>query len=291
MILSIYPVCSNFSIYWNKNRGQQREVGATGAVRTKVGVLDKAMAVLHVLPRGDVALGPREIAARTGLSLPTVYRLARALEEHGMLEKEGERFKLGLALLHLGARVAAGIELRREVVPHLEWLSERTGENAELHIRREEVRVPVELVRSSQNLRPFVEIGAPLPLHLGAAGKVLLAWLPEEEWGSLAAASAARFGGAAALDAEVLRERLRTVRMEGWAASDGERSPGVAAIAAPVFGARGEVEGALLLSAPSVRLPAKQRRKFVPLVREAAARAARDLGYDGDPPSKSEETA
>ena len=187
--------------------------------------------------------------------------------------------------------MAAGIELRREVVPHLEWLSERTGENAELHIRREEVRVPVELVRSSQNLRPFVEIGAPLPLHLGAAGKVLLAWLPEEEWGSLAAASAARFGGAAALDAEVLRERLRTVRMEGWAASDGERSPGVAAIAAPVFGARGEVEGALLLSAPSVRLPAKQRRKFVPLVREAAARAARDLGYDGDPPSKSEETA
>jgi len=263
---------------------------ATDAVRTKVGVLDKAMAILRIFPRGDVALGPREISARTGLSLPTVYRLARALEEHGLLEREGERFKLGLELLHLGARVAGGIELRREVMPHLEWLSERTGENAELHIRREETRVPVELVRSSQNLRPFVEIGAPLPLHLGAAGKVLLAWLPEEKQGALAAASAARFGGTEAFDA--LRERLRQVRMEGWAASDGERSPGVAAIAAPVFGAGGEVEGALLLSAPSVRLPAKQRRKFIPLVREAAARASRDLGYDGGlSPSKREETA
>lgn len=261
-------------------------------VRTKVGVLDKAMAILCVFPRGDVSFSPREIAARTGLSLPTVYRLVRALEEHGLLEKEGERFKLGLALLDLGARMAGGIELRREVLPHLEWLSERTGENAELHIRREEARVPVELVRSSQNLRPFVEIGAPLPLHLGAAGKVLLAWLPEEEQGSLAAASAARFGGAEAFDAGALRERLRKVRLEGWAASDGERSPGVAAIAAPVFGVRGEVEGALLLSAPSVRLPAKQRRKFVPLVCEAAARASRDLGYAGGlSPSRKEETA
>ena len=265
---------------------------ATDVVRTKVGVLDKAMAILRIFPRGDLALGPREIAARTGLSLPTVYRLARALEEHGLLEKEGERFKLGLALLHLGARVAGGIEVRREVMPHLEWLSERTGENAELHIRREETRVPVELVRSSQNLRPFVEIGAPLPLHLGAAGKALLAWLPEEEQGALAAASAARFGSTEAFDADALRERLRKVRMEGCAASDGERSPGVAAIAAPVFGAGGEVEGALLLSAPSVRLPAKQRRKFIPLVREAAARASRDLGYDGGlSPSKREETA
>ena len=264
----------------------------TEAVKTGVGVLDKAMAILRVFPRGDVFFSPREISARTGFPVPTVYRLTRALEEHGLLEKEGERFKLGLALLHLGARVAGGIELRREVMPHLEWLSELTGENAELHIRREEARVPLELVRSSQNLRPFVEIGAPLPLHLGAAGKVLLAWLPEEKQDSLGAASAARFGGTEVFDKEALRERLRRVRMEGWAASDGERSPGVAAIAAPVFGGGGEVEGALLISAPSVRLPARQRRKFVPLVREAAARASRDLGYDGGlSPSKREVTA
>jgi DNA-binding IclR family transcriptional regulator len=265
------------------------EAWVADAVKTKVGVLDKAVAILRVFPRGDVVLGPREISACTRISLPTVYRLARALEEHGLLEREGERFKLGFALLHLGARVAGGIELRREVRPHLEWLSERTGENAELHIRREESRVPIEIVRSSQNLRPFVEIGDPLPLHLGAAGKVLLAWLPEDMQGALAAASAARFGGKETFDVGTLQERLRKVRAEGWAASDGERSPGVAAIAAPVFGAGGGVEGALLLSAPSVRLPARQRRKFVPLVREAAAKAAKDLGYEGDLPT--EETA
>ena len=136
---------------------------------TGVGVLDKAMAVLRAFPRGDVALSPREVAGYTGIALPTVYRLMGALVEHGMLEKSGGRYRLGISLLHLGGRVAEGMEVRRQVLPHLEWLAERTGENAELHIRRREARVPIELVRSAQNLRPIVEIGEPLPLHLGAA--------------------------------------------------------------------------------------------------------------------------
>ena len=80
--------------------------------------------------------------------------------------------------------------------------------------------MPIELVRSSQNLRPFVEIGEPLPLHLGAAGKVLLAWLPEDEQEALAAASAERFQGMGMFDADAFWERLRKVRTEGWAASD-----------------------------------------------------------------------
>ncbi|MGH3089215.1 MAG: IclR family transcriptional regulator domain-containing protein, partial [Rubrobacteraceae bacterium] len=108
---------------------------------------------------------------------------------------------------------------------------------------------------------------------------VLLAWLPEEERRALAEASAARFGDEA-FDPESLREQLLRVKEEGWARSSGERSPGVAAIAAPVFDASGEVAGTVLVSAPAGRLLAKQRRKFAPLVREAASRASRDLGFE-----------
>ncbi|MEJ7631577.1 MAG: IclR family transcriptional regulator [Rubrobacteraceae bacterium] len=254
-------------------------------VETGVGVLDKAMAVLRAFPRGDVDLNPREVEGYTGIALPTVYRLMGALVEHGMLEKSGGRYRLGISLLHLGGRVAEGMEIRRQVLPHLEWLSGGTEENAELHIRRREARVPIELVRSAQNLRPIVEIGEPIPLHLGAAGKVLLAWLPDERRDALARASAERFRDESEFDSETLRALLSKIRTVGWVATDGERSAGVAAIAAPIFGADGGVAGAMVLSAPSVRLPARQRRKFVPLVREAASRASRDLGYVGEPPA------
>jgi len=241
------------------------------------------MEILRVFPRG-VTLSPREIADETGLPLPTIYRMAQALCAHGLLEKKGARYKLGLALLHLGTRVAEGIELRRQALPHLEWLNERTGENAELHVRQGEARIPIELVRSPHNLRPFVEIGAPLPLHLGASGKVLLAWLPEAERESLAVASAARFDEGSMLDAEVLHTQLRRIRAQGWAASDGERSPGVAALAAPAFDAVGRMAGAILVSTPSVRLSAKRCREVAPLVREAANRVSADLGYAGPAP-------
>lgn len=251
-------------------------------LETGVGVLDKVVEMLHAFPRGDVALNPREIAERTGLPLPTIYRLLGALVEHGFLEKRGSGYRLGLALLHLGTRVSEGIELRRQTLPYLEWLNEQTGENAELHVRQGETRVPIELVRSPHNLRPFVEIGSPLPLHLGASGKVLLAWLPENERESLAAASATRFSEGT-LDMRTLREQLDRIKARGWAASDGERSQGVAALAAPVFDAGGGVAGAILVSAPSVRLSSKRCRKLAPLVKEAAARASSDLGYAKTP--------
>lgn len=261
-----------------------QEAGIRERIETRVGVLDKVVEVLRAFSGGEVDLSPREIAVRTSLPLPTVYRLLQALGEHEFLERTGSRYRLGLALLHLGTRVAEGLEIRRQSLPHLEWLNDRTGENAELHIRREETRVPLELVRSSHNLRPFVEIGAPLPLHLGAPGKVLLAWLPDKKRDSLAAASAARFDGERPFDAEALREQLARIRAAGWAASNGERSPSVGAIAAPVFDASGGVEGALLVSAPSVRLSAKRVRELAPLVREAAARASVDLGHAGSAP-------
>ena len=246
---------------------------------TKVGVLDKAMAILRTFPHGDVALFPLEIAARTDLPLSTVYRLTQALAEHGMLEKDGQRFRLGIALLHLGMLVAEGIDLRRTVMPHLRWLCEQTGENAELHIRHNDARIAVEAARSSQNLRPIVDIGAPLPLHAGAAGKVLLAWLPPAEQDALAAASARRHASLEPYDQQQLREHLRQVRREGWAASDSERAPGVAAIAAPIFDVTGSVAGAITLTAPSIRLTAKHRQIYIPLIIEAAARASADLGY------------
>ena len=231
--------------------------------KTDVGVLDRIVAILHTFTQGSTLLSPQDISKSTRLPLPTVYRLCQAMSEQGLLEKDGQHFRLGITLLHLGALVAEGIDLRGQTLPHLRWLNEQTGENAELHVRHGEARIVLETVRSAHSLRPFASIGAPLPLHLGAAGKVLLAWLPPSE-----------------------RERLIDRGMTSFASSqtfdrDAERASGVAAIAAPLFDAQKRVVGAIALTAPSIRLSAKQRQLFIPLVCEAAYRTSTDLGYTG----------
>lgn len=247
---------------------------------TRVGVLDKAMTILLVFNRGDQALSPQEIAERTDLPLPTVYRLAQALSEHGLLMKEGTRFRLGMTLLRLGMLVAEGVDVRQQSQRHLKWLNEQTGENAELQIRQDETRLVIEVVSSPHNLRPFADVGMLMPLHRGAAGKVLLAWLPAEQREALARASTVRYGDEVDFDMQHLSSELEHVRLTGWAKSDGERFLGVSAIAAPIFDAGGQVVGAMTLVAPSSRLGAEQYKQYAPLICEAARRASYDLSQD-----------
>jgi DNA-binding IclR family transcriptional regulator len=246
---------------------------------TKVGVLDKAMRILQAFSGGDVALTPQQIAKSTSMSLPTVYRLAQVMGEHGWLMKEGQQFRLGMTLLRLGAMVAEGIDVRSRALPHLRWLKEQTSENSELYIRVKESRIAIEAVRGPHNLSTFVEIGAPLPLHVGAGGKVLLAWLPDAEQNNLIAGSAARYSKYPVSDMQALKNGLAQIHERGWAVSEGERAADVGAIAAPIFDVNRQVAGAMVLAAPLVRLGAGEQAAYSPLVCEAARRASIDMGY------------
>lgn len=245
----------------------------------KVGVLDKVMRILQAFSDGEVALTPQEIAKRTGMPLPTVYRLAQEMSEHGWLMKEGQRFRLGMTLLRLGAMVAEGIDIRSRALPHLRWLKEQTNENSELYIRVKESRIAIEAVRGPHNLSTFVEIGAPLPLHVGAGGKILLAWQPDEQQNELIAASAARYSAYPLTDLQALKNTLAQIYERGWAVSEGERAADIGAIATPIFDVHKQVAGAMVLAAPLVRLTAKEQSRYIPLVREAARRASADMGY------------
>lgn len=247
---------------------------------TKVGVLDKAMAILQAFQHGDVALSPMEIARRTKLSLPTVYRLAQAMSEHGLLMKDGQQFRLGLTLLRLGSLVSEGMDVRGVALSHLRWLKDRTGENVELQICHDGVRVTIEYVAGTHNLRPTVAIGTALPLHMGAGGKVLLAWQATEERDALIKMSRERFNDDdQSFDRQAFYAQLDYIRAVGWAASEGERVSDVSGIAAPIFNIAGQVSAAVVLAVPTIRFGTLEKERYVPLVCAAARYASHDLGY------------
>jgi len=251
-----------------------------------VGVLDKVMAILQSFTDDVSRVEPRAVAAELGLSPPTAYRLMKAMAQHGLLEPDGNGYRLGVTLLHLGARVADDLEVRHVARPHLERLRDRTQENAELHLRHGSSRVPVDVVPSRLNLRTMGQVGVPFPVHVGASAKVLLAWLDADEAEALAReshAGHARHTDDAQdgeFDATRLTRQLAQVRDQGWASSDGEREVGVASVAAPVRDRFGMVVAALVLAGPSARLmqqPAYD--EAVKLTVEAAGRVSRGLGY------------
>ena len=245
-----------------------------------VGVLDKVVAILELFPNGATRLDPRVVAVDLGMTAPTAYRLMKGMAEHGLLEQDGQGYRLGVTLLHLGSRVADGLEVRHVARAHMEWLRDRTQENAELHLRHGASRVPIEIVSSRLNLRPVGQVGVPFPLHVGASSKVLLAWLERDESEALARASHADNRDGREFDAGGLAKQLTVVREQGWAFTDGEREAGVASVAAPIRDHFGMVVAALVLSAPSTRLMKRSVLEDAVLATtEAAGRVSHGLGF------------
>lgn len=194
-----------------------------------VGVLDKAVVLLGVLERGP--LGLNGLAEASGLPRATCHRLAVALEDHGLVRRDGDgRFCLGYRLVALGRAAAAGAPLRDIARPVLEELRTHTGESVQLYVRQGQWRVCVLSLESPAELRTIVAEGATLPLDRGSAGKILAA----PEW---------------PID-------------QAWAESVGEREAGVASVSAPVRDGSGAVVAAVSVSGPAERLGTHPGHRF-----------------------------
>jgi DNA-binding IclR family transcriptional regulator len=232
------------------------DAGVTDGSQPRSGAqaVERALGVLRSVEADDDGVGITELAQRTGLSVSTTHRLARALTEAGLLiqEPRTERYQLGPTLVVLGRKAEQRLGYR-QALPLLEELASATGESVNLGVRAgNEVRVVLDVV-SSQPLRFSQAPGSRVPMHVSAMGKCLLANSGDigdqiARLGDLVAATHRTI-----TDRDQLRAELELVRERGWALNDEERNPGVRAIAAPVRQAGGVV-GAVAIQGPTVRI-------------------------------------
>src|SRR5579872_1145760 len=238
----------------------------------------RVLALMLAFSADKHTLSARELAAETGIALPSVYRYITLLRETGLLA-EGERgsFRLSARLIGL-ARAAEAAESIIEVAdPVMRELVERTGETVILVRLIGRSAVCVHRIESPQHLRTTFEPGQPLPLERGASAQVLLTGLtPESRRQYLAPFAARDPEGFAALDEKVVKAAAA-----GWAMSIAEIDTGVCAIAAPVrSGPR--VLAALTVPSPLTRTPPAVRDRRIAQVRAAASSIGSALAMQRD---------
>jgi DNA-binding IclR family transcriptional regulator len=225
-----------------KSDGTGLVVTGAGA-RSGVGVLDKAVAVLDAVAGAPGPCSLADLVAATGISRATAHRLAVALEAHRLLRRtDGGRFALGFGLLALGRAAADEWPLAEAARPALESLRDATGESVQLYVREGDHRVCLASLDSGHELRTIVAEGARLPLRRGSAGRLLAGERPAA----------------------------------GYAASAGERAPGVGSVSAPVV-VDGEVVAAVGISGPLERLGEDPGPRYGPAVARAAHAVAAAL--------------
>ncbi|HET6469567.1 MAG TPA: IclR family transcriptional regulator [Geminicoccaceae bacterium] len=217
--------------------------------RHRIPVIDRMMEVLGLLERRPNGTTIRELVDALHLPRTTVYRILNTLQVHGMVRRSAAgSYALGPRLLALAARVlgdAQDYDLAALALPHLERLAEQTGEGSKLSVLDGDGILVIAAAQGTRDYALTVVPGQRLPLHAGAASKVLLAHLPEAELAALLEKPLAGYTGRTLTDPRRLEAELARIRRQGWAQDKGEYAPSIQAFAAPVPDRAGRVVAAL----------------------------------------------
>jgi len=243
--------------------------------------IERAAAILRLLSGRERRLGVAQIAGELDLSKGTVHGILRTLAGVGFVEQDAEtgKYQLGAALLHMGSSYLDGNELRARALNWSDSLAARSGESVRIGTLHDTKVLVVHHVFRPDDSRQALEVGALLPAHATAMGKVLLA-SNRYAASELAAEALPGYTPGTITTWDALEPALQEALARGWAADVEELVTGVASIAAPILDRRGATVGAIGISGPVERLlgDGAPRSELVSFVREAARAVSRDLG-------------
>ena len=243
--------------------------------------IDRAVAILRCFDARRPTLGITEIARAAGLSTTTTHRLLVALQANRLVRQTSDRrYGLGPLLVQLARSGALPTTLRDAALPLMTALRDEIDETVGLHeLLASGERAVVDQVESHQQLRrTYTDIGVPIALPHGAPGKAILSVLPPDRQEAWLSRPIDAVTPRTITDSGALRAQLAATRARGWAGSVSERTPGIRAVAAPVFDHTGEVIGALGLSVPEIRMDDARAEELGRRVRDVAWQVSEALG-------------
>lgn len=213
------------------------------------GALDRALDLfcLIISDRGKSSLS--ELGARLGLPLSTVYRLATALQQRGLVAPaQRGHFTAGFGLLEKVSALPAEQALDQIARPVVRRLARSL--RTTVHLGVLDGDMTKYLVKEQGGGAPlFTREGGLLEAYCTAVGRVLLAHLPDraiEQY--LADAPFISLTPHTVTDPGAIGEMLRQCLADGYAEDDRQSSENLHCVAVPVYGPSGRVVAALSIS-------------------------------------------
>jgi DNA-binding IclR family transcriptional regulator len=232
--------------------GRRAAGDSSGGVQS----VDRALTVLEILAREGSA-GVSQVALEVGVHKSTAFRLLASLEDHDLVEQDHERgkYQLSFGILRLAGAIPSRLDIGRQAQVVVDRLASRLDETINVAVIREFYAVNVQQALGSATVASQNWVGRLTPLHATASGKVLLAFMSDEQRDAvLDMAELEAFTEHTITSREALLAELHQVREEGLATAHDEFEIGLNAAAVPVRDHTGEVAAALSASGPAYRL-------------------------------------
>jgi IclR family acetate operon transcriptional repressor len=248
------------------------------AVSTSVTKAFRIVELLAAKPNGGLTLA--ELSLELGMPKSTTHRYLTTLVALGLTERDGaDHFHVGTKLVELAGSFLANSDLRTESNAILDELAATTGETVHLAVPSGGEVVYIAKVESIHALRMYSHIGARLPMHSTSLGKAILAHLPVARVDEILVEPMRARTARTITSSRELAVELDRIRQQGFAIDDEENEVGVCCVGAAVFDYMAVPVAAVSISGPINRMSRERCVTLGPMVRDAALRVSRRMGY------------
>jgi IclR family KDG regulon transcriptional repressor len=242
----------------------------------------RGLQVMILLVTSGEPLGISEIARTLAMDKAVVHRLVSTLCEVGFAEQDPQtrRYTVGPGLLALSGAVLQSNTLHMQAQPVMQELRRQSGETVHLAVLMDGQAVYVAQEESPAFVNVSARVGQREPLHCTAAGKALLAFLPDDELGDvLDNLDLTSHTSRTITSLDLLRFHLLQTKARGYALDDEESHEGVRCLAAPVFNYQEFVVASIGVSGPSTRVTIQRLPELAGMVKKSAQGLSCRLGY------------
>jgi len=246
--------------------------------------VNRALDVLQTLGKGDKdGMTVAEVATHIGVSKSTAFALLQSLLTRNFVADVrlggSRRYKLGLALVPLGDRAAAGVGISQLAMPLLQQLTSETGMTSRLAVLDDGYAVSISRVDAPGIFRLATSLGQRELPHCSALGKALLALMPPPRVLKLLnrIGMPRRTEHTIVVPTDLMKE-LVLVAEQGFAFDDEEDNIGVACVAAAISDRNGDGVAAISVTCMKSGRSREDLIALGKIVRDYANRISQMLG-------------
>ncbi|MBN2508698.1 MAG: IclR family transcriptional regulator [Spirochaetales bacterium] len=227
-----------------------------------VPAIAKADAIFSYLEKAKSGAYLKEISADLKIPKSTAHRILTTLISLHYVELEpfSSKYTLGPKFLAIARTVEKRISLSQTALPFMRELSSLLMETVKLSILRDDTVYVISSVESPRKMKITVESGTVFAPHVGAAGKLLLAYCDKQERDRILSNPLEKLTPNTITDKEKLISVLTDIRNEGFARDREEETIGISALSFPVHDAAEHVTGAV--SVPYLTALRKEEELF-----------------------------
>lgn len=237
----------------------------------------RSLRLLSTLADSGRPMSLADLVAALELPKATLHRICNQLLECGYMARDlNERdFVVGPALRKLALDTLNHGSLRGLRHEVLAGLVEQVGETCNFTTLDGAGVLYLDRVEAPWPWRLTLDVGAHVPLHCTASGKLFLSFMSKKQREAmLRTIELTAITEHSITSVDALRAECEATRERGYAFDREEFVLGLVALAVPVRDTAGEVRAALAVHAPAARMPIAKAVERLPLMHQAAARMA-----------------